>query len=178
MVNSADYLEIITRPGRYVMVEKSAFEEPSRDDVIAVKDADGNDGIKMPPAIFDEFCAKGFLRQDGEPDEGRCVVFLPTQEAYPAQNGSKQATGLFGDGRKPETSVAQSAGRLSKPTKAPCELASRRATRAMDAGLQERRIGAKIYVQRNLTSHERAEPFEQRQWTRGAPRRRHRLQMR
>lgn len=90
MVNSADYLEITTRPGRYVMVKKITPEGTLVNDIIAaIKDADGEDGVNMPSAIFAEFCAKGFLRQDGEPDEQRCFVFLSTEEAYTAQNRSK-----------------------------------------------------------------------------------------
>jgi hypothetical protein len=53
MVNSADYLEIITRPGRYVLVEKAASDDRLKDDVIMIKDADGSDGVEMPSAMFD-----------------------------------------------------------------------------------------------------------------------------
>jgi hypothetical protein len=89
MVSSADYLEIITRPGRYVLVEKSAPNELLTDDVITIKDADGSDGVEMPPAIFDKLYAKGFLRQDGKEDEQHQVVFVATERACAAQKDSK-----------------------------------------------------------------------------------------
>ena len=85
MVLSADYLEIITQPGRYVLVERRKLE----DDVILIKDADGSDGVEMPPAIFDDFRARAFLRQDGPEDEQGRAVFLATQDAYSACNASK-----------------------------------------------------------------------------------------
>ena len=89
MVNSADYLEIITRPGRYVLVEKAGSDDRLKDDVIMIKDADGSDGVEMPSAMFDHFRAKAFLRQDGEEDDQRRSVFLATEDAYAAQNAPK-----------------------------------------------------------------------------------------
>ena len=89
MVGSADYLEIITRPARYVLVERGASGDLLRDDVIMIKDADGSGGVEMPSAIFDEFRARAFLRRDGpEDDQGR-AVFLATQNAYSAHNAPK-----------------------------------------------------------------------------------------
>jgi hypothetical protein len=89
MVSSADYLEIITRPGRYVLVERRAPEDLLKDDGITIKDADGSDGVQMPAAVFDDFRAKAFLRQDGAEDDQRRSVFLATENAYAAQNASK-----------------------------------------------------------------------------------------
>lgn len=89
MVSFADYLEIITQPGRYVLVEKSAPGEQLRDDVITIKDADGSDGIEVPPAVFDALCSKRFLRQDGDLDEHYRVVFLATEDAYATQHDKK-----------------------------------------------------------------------------------------
>jgi hypothetical protein len=89
MVSSADYLEIIARPGRYVLVERRQLKNLLEDDVILIKDADGSGGVEMPSAIFDEFRARAFLRQDGpEDDQGR-AVFLATQNAYSAYNAPK-----------------------------------------------------------------------------------------
>ena len=86
---SADYLEMITRPARYVLVERGASGDLLRDDVIMIKDADGSGGVDMPSAIFDEFRARAFLRQDRpEDDQGR-AVFLASQNAYSAHNASK-----------------------------------------------------------------------------------------
>jgi hypothetical protein len=88
MVNSADYLDIITRPGRYVLLDRSARHEPDGH-AATVKEADGSDGLQMPRAVFDEFCVRGFLRQDGDEDEDRCIVFLATESAYAARTLSK-----------------------------------------------------------------------------------------
>ena len=89
MVSSADYLEIIARPGRYVLVERRQLKNLLEDDVILIKDADGSGGIAMPPAIFDDFRARAFLRQDGPEDDHGRAVFLATQDAYSARNVSK-----------------------------------------------------------------------------------------
>jgi hypothetical protein len=49
-----------------------------------VKDAEGIDGVETPSAMFDEFRAKRFLRQEGREDEQRRSVFLATADAYDA----------------------------------------------------------------------------------------------
>ena len=84
MVSSADYLEIITRLGRYVLVERGASDDRLTDDVIMVKDAEGIDGVEMPSAMFDEFRAKGFLRQEGREDEQRRSVLRRTLTTHRA----------------------------------------------------------------------------------------------
>jgi hypothetical protein len=87
MVSSTDYLEVITRPGRYVLVEIGAPQP--EDHIITIKDADGSGDGQMPRAIFDELCAKGFLQQDGTEDEHHRAVFVATEDGYAAGNGSK-----------------------------------------------------------------------------------------
>ena len=64
VVSPTDYLEIVTQRGRYVLVEKSAPDDPLKVGVITIKDADGSGESQTQMEIFDELFTKDFSIRD------------------------------------------------------------------------------------------------------------------